>query len=86
MDSYSIKKTQGLCIEKDLPVPKITVKDNFTLNIGSTPIHILFPGSGHTEDSVCVYLPKQTVLFGGCSVKALSNATLGNIADADLKS
>ena len=42
-------------------------------------IEVFYPGAGHTQDNVVVWMPKQRVLFGGCFVKAKS---LGNLSDA----
>lgn len=45
-------------------------------------IEVYYPGAGHTQDNVVVWLPKQSVLFGGCFVKTES---LGNLSDAVLE-
>lgn len=42
-------------------------------------IEVYYPGAGHTQDNVVVWLPKQSALFGGCFVKTES---LGNLTDA----
>lgn len=84
MESYSIKRTQEICVQKELPVPKHTLSNFDRFDYNEIPIEIFFPGEGHTVDSICVYLPNERILFGGCSVKALNNSTLGNTADANL--
>jgi len=45
-------------------------------------IEVYYPGPGHSEDNVVVWMPKQQVLFGGCFVKSKS---LGNLGDAVLE-
>ena len=47
-------------------------------------IEIYYPGAGHSQDNIVVWLPHHQVLFGGCFVKSLSNKNLGNIADASI--
>jgi len=84
IESYSIKTTQEICTEKGLPIPRNTLSEYYRFDFKKIPIEIYFPGEGHTVDSICVYLPNEKVLFGGCSVKALNNSTLGNTADANL--
>jgi glyoxylase-like metal-dependent hydrolase (beta-lactamase superfamily II) len=45
-----------------------------------------FPGAGHSDDNLVVWVPSARVLFGGCLVKSSTATDLGNIADADLSS
>ena len=47
---------------------------------------LLFPGHGHTPDNIVVYFPAQRVLHGGCMIKADTATTMGNVADADVRS
>lgn len=84
IESYSISKTQDICKEKKLTIPKNSIDNFFSLNLSKGSLQVYFPGEGHTVDSVCVYLSKQKILFGGCSVKALNNKGLGNVTDANL--
>lgn len=49
------------------------------------PLRIYYPGGAHTRDNITVGLPAQGIAFGGCMIKASDAATLGNLADADLK-
>lgn len=43
---------------------------------------LFFPGAGHTRDNIVAWLPGQQVLFGGCLLKSVTSADLGNVADA----
>ncbi|PUA27204.1 MAG: IMP family subclass B1 metallo-beta-lactamase [Cellvibrio sp. 79] len=45
-------------------------------------IEVFYPGPGHTQDNVVVWLPEKKILFGGCFVKPHG---LGNLGDANLK-
>jgi glyoxylase-like metal-dependent hydrolase (beta-lactamase superfamily II) len=45
---------------------------------------LFFPGPGHTRDNILVWLPQHRVLFGGCFLKSVTSADLGNLADAVL--
>lgn len=49
-------------------------------------VEVYYPGHGHSEDNLVVWLPTQRVLFGGCAVRALDSSSAGNVADADLPS
>jgi metallo-beta-lactamase class B len=83
-DSWSLKRTKEICFEKNLPAAKNTWEESKIFSFGDFLIEAYFPGSGHTEDSVCAYLKNDKILFGGCSVKSLASKTLGNTAEADL--
>lgn len=43
---------------------------------------LFFPGAGHTRDNIVAWLPHHQVLFGGCFLKSVTSADLGNLADA----
>ena len=45
-------------------------------------IEVFYPGPGHTQDNVVVWLPESKILFGGCFVKPHG---LGNLGDANLE-
>ncbi len=55
-----------------------------TFAIGQEPIHCYFPGEGHTNDNIVVWLPNQQILYGGCLVKSVAAFGMGNLADANL--
>jgi len=46
---------------------------------------VAFPGHGHAQDNLVVYLPDEKILYGGCAVRGAGVTTLGNINDADLE-
>lgn len=65
--------------------PKSRVKSSQTmLNDHGQCAIFFYPGQGHTKDNSVVYLPKESVLFGGCLVKSLG-ADVGNLDDANIK-
>lgn len=45
-------------------------------------IEAYYPGAGHTQDNIVVWMPKQKILFGGCFIKPVS---LGYLGDAVIK-
>lgn len=45
---------------------------------------VFYPGAGHTEDNIVVWLPNEKILFAGCFVKSLKNKTLGYTGDANI--
>ncbi len=45
-------------------------------------VETFYPGKGHTEDNIVVWLPQYNILAGGCLVKSAEAKDLGNVADA----
>ena len=52
------------------------------LKFGNMKIETFYPGKGHTEDNIVVWLPQYNILVGGCLVKSASAKDLGNVTDA----
>ncbi|GLX80269.1 beta-lactamase [Thalassotalea insulae] len=48
-------------------------------------IEVFYPGAGHSQDNIVVWLSKEQMLFGGCLVRSLGAKTMGNIADASIE-
>lgn len=63
-------------------IPLYGFKKKLTLTLGDLEVHNSFFGPGHSYDNIVSYVPSDSVLFGGCMVKALG-AGRGNLADAD---
>ncbi|WNC72347.1 subclass B1 metallo-beta-lactamase [Thalassotalea psychrophila] len=55
-----------------------------TFELVKGTIEIYYPGPGHTEDNIVVWLPKSNILFGGCFVKSMNSKNLGNTEDASI--
>ncbi|MBL8940719.1 MAG: MBL fold metallo-hydrolase [Archangium sp.] len=57
------------------------------LTLAGVRFDTVFPGHGHAPDNLLVRLPRpHQIVFGGCWVKSAASTTLGNVADADLRS
>lgn len=56
-----------------------------TFTVGEVPIRCYFPGEGHTNDNIVVWLPNQQMLHGGCFIKSIAAFGMGNIADANMQ-
>ncbi len=52
--------------------------------ITNTNLTVFYPGQGHAEDNLVVWLPKQKLLFGGCLIRSIKSKSAGNTADANL--
>lgn len=47
-------------------------------------LEIAYPGHGHAQDNLVVYVPSANILYAGCAVRGAGTKSLGNVADADL--
>lgn len=54
------------------------------LSLVNDVIEVFYPGPGHSEDNIVVWLSKEKILFGGCFVKNIHSKGLGNIEDASI--
>jgi metallo-beta-lactamase class B len=68
------------------PLPELNPKlTEFNLQDSGSDdfrIEVLYPGPGHTEDNITVWIPVDHVLFGGCLIKSMEWDSLGYLADA----
>lgn len=55
------------------------------LELGGEVIYLFYPGPGHTQDNIVVWLPRLEILFVGCLIKSAEAGNLGYVAEADLK-
>ncbi len=47
-------------------------------------LEVAYPGPGHAQDNLVVYVPSAKILYGGCAVRGAEVKTLGNVEDANL--
>lgn len=86
IESYANQMTIEEAKKRNLPVPANGFADSLHLELAGKPIKCWYPGGGHTKDNIVVWLPDEKVLFAGCMLKEMKSKTLGNLADADIKS
>lgn len=81
--SYANQATITLAKEKGSVLPLIGFDIEQILQIGDSEVRSKYFGPAHSKDNIVSYLPKESVLFGGCMIKA-QGASKGNINDADI--
>ena len=79
--TYATSLTNKLLKSKQKETSSKEISSN-TFELIDGVISIFYPGAGHTEDNIVVWLPKENILFGGCFVRSLSAKSLGNTEDA----
>jgi metallo-beta-lactamase class B len=81
---HALARTIAHARERRQAVPDVVEPEQASLIMGGVEIDLLYPGRGHTDDNLVVYLPATRILYGGCFLKSSAASDLGNIADADL--
>jgi metallo-beta-lactamase class B len=80
--SYAFSKTIEDAAKHNAPLPERSLRAVDSLASLGVAAETFYPGPGHTDDNIVVWLPSTQVLFGGCLVKSSSSTSLGNVADA----
>lgn len=87
VEVFTHPDTPGLAARNGWPVPNTSVKElkepKSRIKVGS--VEVAYPGQGHAQDNLIVYVPSANILYAGCAVRGAEATTLGNIVDADLK-
>ncbi|QBY04360.1 subclass B1 metallo-beta-lactamase [Thalassotalea sp. HSM 43] len=78
----SVATNQLLSDKKRTTASEVITQQPFALTENS--IEIFYPGAGHSNDNVVVWLAQQKLLFAGCFAKSLGSKSLGNLADASV--
>ena len=82
--SYAHAKTIRLAQQQNKPVPQTAFADSLNITIGGKQLPLFYVGAGHTADNIVVWLPVDSVLFGGCLVRSAESRSLGYTEEADL--
>jgi metallo-beta-lactamase class B len=85
IDVRSTFLTAKLAKERGYPSPNPTLDAKPVMKVGDTVIEAFYPGEGHSQDNITVWLPQHQILFGGCFIKALGAKDLGNLSDANVE-
>jgi metallo-beta-lactamase class B len=81
---HALARTIAHARQRGQTVPDVSEPEQALLTIGGVEIDLFYPGAGHTDDNLVVYLPATRILYGGCFIKSSTASDLGNIANADL--
>lgn len=54
------------------------------IDLGDGQVELFYPGAGHTPDNIVAFVREDSLLFGGCLVRAGHSDWIGNVEDADL--
>ncbi|KEK22647.1 subclass B1 metallo-beta-lactamase [Bacillus gaemokensis] len=79
---HSTALTATLAKKYGYEEPIADLKEITNMKFGNMKVEAFYPGKGHTEDNITVWLPQYKILFGGCLVKSADAKDLGNVADA----
>jgi len=77
-----VAEWQGIQVFSHPDTPALAAKTKSRTKVGS--IEVAYPGHGHAQENLIVYIPSAEILYGGCAVRGAGVKTLGNTDDADL--
>lgn len=80
--TYTTALTDSLSIARGEPRAAYRIPNDTTFDIGGTLVTCYYPGPGHTEDNIVIWVSGDKLLHGGCFVKSTQAFGLGNLADA----
>jgi metallo-beta-lactamase class B len=83
--TYATTQTLQFCKERNEQLAEYGIFSDTTFNLGNHILQTYYPGKGHTTDNIVVWFPDAKVLYGGCFVKSMDAADLGNLEDANTK-
>ncbi|MBN2261562.1 MAG: subclass B1 metallo-beta-lactamase [Prolixibacteraceae bacterium] len=81
--NYAYELTRQIAGKKGLPVPEIGFNPKKTIKVGGEKVICHYLGEAHTTDGIVVWIPNDSVLFGGNEIRN-DNGWIGNIGDANL--
>lgn len=81
VETYALGLTNQLLAEQGREVATHSFNDK-RLRLADGKLEVFYPGGGHAQDNVVVWLAEQQVMFGGCFVKSAKSRSLGNLEDA----
>ena len=81
--TYASALTNGF-LEKAGMAQASNAFDGESLQLGNGLIEAFYPGPGHTEDNIVVWLPESEVLYGGCFVRSQGSTSLGYTGEANI--
>ncbi len=80
--SLANSQTVARCRELNLPVPSESFTESKAFDFYGEKVECRYFGPGHSADNIVVWIPGKKILFGGCLIKSISSAGLGNLSDA----
>lgn len=87
VEVFTHPDTPGLAARNGWPVPNTSVaalkEPKSRIKVGS--VEVAYPGHGHAEDNLVVYVPSASILYVACLARGAESSNLGNTDDADLK-
>ncbi|MFW6289541.1 MAG: subclass B1 metallo-beta-lactamase [Mariniphaga sp.] len=80
--SLANSQTVARCRELHLPVPAESFTGSKAFDFYGEKVECRYFGPGHSFDNIVVWIPGKKILFGGCLIKSIGSAGLGNLSDA----
>lgn len=86
IQTYTTAQTDSISQISGDKRAEFRIHSDTVFRMGQYTFETFFPGHGHTEDNIVIWVNSEKILYGGCFVKSAEATDLGNITDADLAS
>jgi metallo-beta-lactamase class B len=83
--TYTTRQTDELSKKHGMKRAEFLLDNDTTLTVGQYSFQTYYPGHGHTADNIVIWFEEEGILYGGCLIKSVDDSTLGNLADANVK-
>jgi len=84
VNTYASSLTNKLLKDKGKSAAKLGFTEE-VFTILADKIEAYYPGAGHAQDNIVIWLAESQTLFGGCFVKSLSSKSLGYLGNASVE-
>jgi glyoxylase-like metal-dependent hydrolase (beta-lactamase superfamily II) len=84
--TYTSFLTDSLCKLNGEKRAEFHFLNDTTFSLGNLKFETFYPGAGHSQDNLVIWIPDLKILYGGCLIKSTIAYNLGNTAGADIDS
>lgn len=84
--TYTTVQTDSISKKWGEPTADFLMHSDTTFTMGQYSFETYFPGHGHTEDNIVIWIGGENILYGGCIVKSSESNDLGYIGEANIES
>jgi len=82
--TFTTKQTDELSKKNGKKRAEYLIEKDTIFNIGQYSFETYYPGQGHTEDNIVIWIYKEKILYGGCLIKGAEAENLGYLGDGNV--
>ncbi len=82
--TYTTKLTDELSIKNHQKRAEYIIEKDTVFKVGQYSFETYYPGQGHTEDNIVIWINNEKILYGGCLIKGAAAQNLGYLGDGNV--